>query len=347
MRLRTPVPKGDTKLLYLAAVHEAEPGSKWQALFEKHWPHYKKWFLSEGHQARSGYVTSAKRLRTYMPELVPTYERLVELAGSGDLAARFLSFYRPPPYLMGCSQAVWTGQEPVLVRNYDYSPTLFEGTLLYTCWNRPVIATGDCLWGVLDGINDAGLAASLSFGGRKVTGDGFGVPLLLRYILELCDTVGEASETLRRVPVHMPYNVTVVDRSGVATTTYLSPDRPPITSHAYVSTNHQEQIEWEDHARMSSTAERKEFLEARLADSSETRASFIGRFLRPPLYNRRYERAFGTLYTAAYYPAELAVEYRWPHQGTLRQSFSEFHEVKRTVGLGLPMPKSKLVWRSR
>ena len=38
-------------------------------------------------------------LRAHMPELVPAYERLVDLAGGGDVAARMLSLYRPPPYL--------------------------------------------------------------------------------------------------------------------------------------------------------------------------------------------------------------------------------------------------------
>ena len=41
----------------------------------------------------------------------------------------------------------------------------------------------DCLWGLLDGINDAGLAVSLAFGGRA-TREGFGIPLVVRYLLE-------------------------------------------------------------------------------------------------------------------------------------------------------------------
>ena len=32
--------------------------------------------------------------------------RLVELAGGGDLEARLLSFWHPPPYLAACSQGV-------------------------------------------------------------------------------------------------------------------------------------------------------------------------------------------------------------------------------------------------
>lgn len=318
----------------LTSIYEDQPGAKWQRLFERHWPQYKAWFLSEGQQARPGYVTSSKRLRTCMPELLPIYERLAELAGGGDIAARFLSFYRPPPYLLGCSQAVWPGRQPALIRNYDYSPQLFEWALLRTSWLRPVIAISDCLWGVLDGMNDAGLAASLAFGGSKATGDGFGVPLVLRYILETCDDVGEACEVLRRVAVHMAYNITLLDRSGAYITVYLSPGRKPRFVHCEVTTNHQDRIEWSAYARMSASIERRTFLENRLANSMRGRAGFINCFLHPPIFRTRYERAFGTLYTAAYLPDERAVEYRWPNTATLRQSFGAFREGAQTIRLG-------------
>jgi predicted choloylglycine hydrolase len=149
-----------------------------------------------------------------MPEIVPLYDRLCELAGGGDHAARFLSFYRPPPYLSACSQAIWPGKEPVLVRNYDYHPQAFDAVVMRTEWmGRAVMGTSDGLWGLVDGMNDAGLALSLTFGGRRVVGDGFGVPLILRYVLQTCETAAEAGAALARVPTHMSYNVTVVDRN--------------------------------------------------------------------------------------------------------------------------------------
>lgn len=319
--------------LTLHSIREDQPGPRWLALFERYWPAYQQWFLSQGHQARPGYVTSLKKLRQYMPELLPIYEQLVELSGGGDLAARFLSLYRPPPYLFGCSQAVWSRHQPILVRNYDYGPSLFEGTLLYTAWHRPVIAMSDCLWGVLDGINEAGLAVSLTFGGRNVVGDGFGVPLILRYVLEVCEDTAAAAAVLQRVPAHMPYNVTMVDRKSVFATAYVSPDRPTVITDVPISTNHQQHAEWADHARMTATVGRQEFLAMRLADPKETASRFIRRFLQPPLYQTRYEEAFGTLYTAAYYPLKHAVEYSWPDHPTLRQSFAHFTEQTTSLHL--------------
>ena len=60
------------------------------------------------------------------------------------------------------------GEAPALVRNYDYSPDLCEWVVLSTAWTGlRVLGMSDCLWGLLDGMNDAGLAASLTFGGRR------------------------------------------------------------------------------------------------------------------------------------------------------------------------------------
>lgn len=316
------------------AISEERPGAKWQQLFARHWAAYRRWYLSEGDEARPTYLAALRMLRKHMPELLPTYERLVELAGGGDVAARFLTLYRPPPYLSGCSQAVWPGEEPVLVRNYDYSPQLFEGTLLHSAWNgRQVIAVGDCLVGVLDGINDAGLSVSLTFGGRRVVGDGFGVPLVLRYILEFCETTAEAAEVLRRVPTHMSYNVTVLDRRGEFKTAFLAPDRPAVLRQFPVATNHQGQIEWHQHARATATLERERFLFFRFADSEETEDGFTTSFLHSPLYSLAYTNGFGTLYTAVYRPHAGCAEYRWPDTSWL-QSFARFEEGSRAVDLG-------------
>jgi len=122
-----------------------------------------------------------------MPEILPLYERLCEPAGGGDLAAWFLSYYGPPPYMSGCSQAIWLGSEPVLVRNNDYSLAAFDRVVLARRWRgRRMTGTTDGLWGLVDGMTDAGLCLSLTFGGRRVVGEGFGVPLILRYVPQTC-----------------------------------------------------------------------------------------------------------------------------------------------------------------
>jgi predicted choloylglycine hydrolase len=299
--------------LMFQAVSEAAPGPKWRGLFARFWPAYSAWFLSEGIEARQTYLASLRAMKTHMPELVPTYERLCELVGGGDLEARFLSFYCPPPYLSGCSQAVWTGSEPMLVRNYDYAPALSDAVVLESRWNgRRVIGMTDGLWGLVDGMNDSGLAVSLTFGGRRIVGDGFGVPLILRYILEFCGDIKDTVEALKSVPCHMAYNITAVDGAGRHITAYLSPDRDAAITDSRVATNHQERVEWHRHARVTATVERERFLLRRLTLHNEPARRFIDAFLRPPLYSTSYNEGFGTLYTAVYWPRKGRAEYHWP-----------------------------------
>ena len=187
--------------LAFRAIEEQSPGPKWAALFDELWPAYRKWWVREGLTARPTYRECRNALKRHMPELCDLYETLCDLAGGGDTEARFLSFYGPPPYLSACSQAIWPGAEPVMVRNYDYSPNAFDGVFLRTNWQgRAVMGTSDGLWGLVDGVNDAGLAVSLTFGGRRVVGDGFGVPLILRYVLQTCETAAESAKALGRIP---------------------------------------------------------------------------------------------------------------------------------------------------
>ncbi len=318
------------------AISEDTPGPKWAGLFREYWPDYHRWWLSEGDSMRPPYLESRRALETHMPEIVPLYDQLCELAGGGDHAARFLSFHCPPPYLSGCSQAIWTGKEPVLVRNYDYNPNAFDSLILRTKWNgRGVVGTSDGLWGLVDGMNDAGLALSLTFGGRRVVGEGFGVPLILRYVLQTCETAEEAGKALARIPTHMSYNVTVLDRKRNYLTAMMAPDRPTVLTHAAVATNHQESVEWVSHARFTATVERERFLLHRLTLHRDPQETFINAFLKPPLYSTAFSVGFGTLYTAVYRPRKREMEIRWP--GTVWPlSINDFVECSRKVHIPDP-----------
>jgi len=324
-------------------VDEPEPGPKWAALFQEQWPGYEAWFLQDGEAARTSYGASIRMLSEHLPEIVPVYERLVELAGGGDVAARMLSMVDPPSYLSACSQVAFTNGLPALVRNYDYLASRFDGIVLRTGWaGRRVIGTSDSLWGLLDGVNDAGLAISLTFGGRRLLGHGFGIPLIVRYILETCSTVAEGRAVLERVPLHLAHNLTLLDASGAFVTAYLAPDRPPVFAEVPWATNHQDVLDWPEYTTATRSHEREALIRAALDGPATTVDHLIAAFLEPPLRDSAGADHFGTLYTAVFRPADGIAEYRWPN-ATIAQSFASFtemHHTAWTVGDRRVVPRS-------
>ncbi len=324
--------------LQFNAISEMDgPGQKWKNLFNAYWPAYEAWLNSKGAAYLPDLSSSQAALKKYMPEMVPTYERLCQLVDADAVAARFLTGFQPPAYICACSQAVLVHDEIQLVRNYDYHPNLMEGTLFQSVWHgKKVIATSDCLIGAVDGMNEDGLAVSLTFGGRKVVGRGFGIPFILRYVLEFCSNVQEAVEALSRIPSHMAYNVTVIDRSGNFKTVLMSPDRAPLVTDAAFTTNHQLEVDWPENATFNKTVERSAFLQNLLKDKELEGKVLANAFLRPPLYNTLFSEGFGTLYTAVYRPKEGSVQLRWPQEDML-QSFENFTEGDRLIRFATPV----------
>ena len=295
---------------------EDQPGPLWQALFARFWPGYRNWFLRDGVVGRPGFLECRRALRTHMPELAPTWERLTELAGGGDIEARFLSLWCPPPYISGCAQGVWIdplgNEAPGLFRNYDFAPVLLEGSWLATRWTgQRVLAMGDCMWGALDGCNEAGLAASLSFGGRTAHGEGFGVPLVLRYLLEVAQSTAQAVKLLQRLPISASYSITLMDARADWATVFVAPDRPAEVTKQAAITNFQHQIEWQEHARATQAAARLDRLQQVLAQSIHA-DQVTQALLQAPLFQTHYTRGYGTLYSAVYRPSSGQVELHWP-----------------------------------
>jgi predicted choloylglycine hydrolase len=260
-----------------------------------------------------------------MPELVPILERLADqLDGPG--ARAFLTHAALRPFSPACTQI---GSNGTLVRNYDFPPDQCEGTIVSTCFLRPVIGMQDLLWGLLDGMNDAGLAISLTFGGRSVYGQGFAILIVVRYLLETCDTVDQALGRLHSLPVAVPQNLTLVDPTR-AVTVFVGPDIPPTVAPDACAANHQHLPVSDEQEQTMRTQERLHAIRAAGAD--------VAAMLTPPLYRTIDQHGSGTLYTACYRPAEGHVSYHWPDQAWA-QSFSDFACGTRTVIFGRPVDR--------
>ncbi|MGW3046133.1 C45 family autoproteolytic acyltransferase/hydrolase [Kitasatospora sp. NPDC001159] len=258
--------------------------------------------------------------RAHMPELVPVLDRLAVQLDRPEGEA-FLTHAALRPFSPACTQI---GGNGTLLRNYDFPPDQCEGTIVSSCFLRPVIGMQDVLWGLLDGMNDAGLAVSLTFGGRSVYGRGFAILIIVRYLLETCDTVDEAVSKLRSLPVAVPQNLTLVD-SAKAVTVFVGPDMSPTVAPDACAANHQHLPVTDEQERALRTQERLRAIRAASAD--------VAAMLKPPLYQSLDEQKSGTLYTACYRPVEGRVTYYWPGE-SWQQSFGDFAPGSRTVTLG-------------
>ena len=304
--------------------------------FNEFWPTYKSWYQSKKSDVSNPKLLkeAETQLATVMPELIPVYESFREVSNDCPISANFLTGYQPPGYLVNCSQAVLTNEQPLLIRNYDLSPDLSENLISHSNFlGQPIIGTNECLWGLDDGMNSSGLAASLTFGGSKKIGKGFGIPFIMRYVLETCETVKQAVKVLKRVPSHMAYNITLLDKKGHYATVMVVPERDSIVTHERCITNHQQHVTWPEQARFSKTIERKQYLDELLKDKTLNKSKIIDSFLNSPLRSNNYEQQFGTVFTAIYQPEQGTMAYHWPDEEPLKVSFDHFVEQNKTVNL--------------
>ena len=180
------------------------PDKAWLDRFVAGREEAERWYLGRGRAAAPTAAECRAALSAHMPELIPHYDRVCALVGDDDRAHQLLSHYRPPPAVGGCSQAVWLGEGgPALVRNYDFALDIVSDRFELTSWSgRNVIAKAQKPWGgCLDGMNENGLVASMTFGGSPVMGRRFSAILMLRYALETCRSVDEATLALCRIPI--------------------------------------------------------------------------------------------------------------------------------------------------
>jgi predicted choloylglycine hydrolase len=315
-------------LKHFVADREDIPGAAWLARFQAGRDETERWYRGDGLQSPPSAKVCREAVAHHMPDLIPHYDHVCGLVGDDDMAHRILSHYRPAPAPSGCSQVVWLGNEgPALIRNYDYPLDVVSDRFELTNWSgRKVIGKAQRPWGgCLDGMNDDGLVASLTFGGRRAQGLGFSIILMMRYVLETCSSVTEGIAALSRIPVALAQNVTLLDRTGAYATMFLGPNREPAVTTLRACTNHQETSFEQD------SVVRQAKLFELLETPSMTLAALAARFLEAPLYSRRADST--TAYTAIYWPAEGRVDYLWPGQ-IWQQSFDLFESREYTHDFG-------------
>ena len=317
--------------LGFSAIKETYIGEKLAEIYKHTSADYLNWFQKSKSSVSA--LESRDMLKQFMPELLGTYDALCLKFGGDELTSRFLSLYNPPSFKSGCSQAFLTKGDIELVRNYDFPAKLCDKLMLHSNYNgTQVIAMTDCLWGVIDGMNEHGLAVSLAYGGRNKKGNGFGVTLVIRYILEFCNTTKQALEKLKTIPIHMSYNITLIDASGVGKTVLICPGEEIEVTDIPFATNHQQGGTIGEIDAIADSYVREQFLSVRLSKTRVFTQPLTYLFLEPPLLRLASDwNGWGTLYTARYLPLKKSVFLHWPQSQILSQTFDNFIETHVTV----------------
>ncbi|MEP3112633.1 C45 family peptidase [Nisaea sp.] len=303
------------------AVDEPVPGD-----FSRLWVDESRGFVANWY-AKADHIPDPeecrRRVGAHMPEMLGLFDTLAGFAGDDPAMIAALAGIDPPPLIpAGCTVRAFTQPRPTMLRNYDFHPDATSAIILRTGWcGRGVLGMSEGVSGLLDGVNDAGLAAALTFGGRHVYGSGFSIVQIIRYLLQVAGDVVDAEEVLHRVPCAWAHNVIVQDKSGKSLRAELAPDRAPLVGAGNAVANHQADVAPQpDSARRLDTA-------CTLVDDAETaRAVFVEGLLR----KQDFDDWLGTLYTAEYVPGEGKAAFHW-RDGSWDQSLTQFDPGERRV----------------
>ncbi|WP_404349625.1 C45 family peptidase [Sutcliffiella horikoshii] len=211
---------------------------------------------------------------------------------------------------MGCTTMVKKG---FYVRNYDFSPELYDGRFVITNPNDGYATVGfsQQIVGRLDGMNEKGLVVGLHFVNDQYRGPGFIATTIVRMVLEQCADTEEAIAFITNLPHGYCYNFSITDQSGKSAIIEASPDKQMIHyTDMLMCTNHfeSEPLRAKNRAEVLSSIKRKEYLYS-MQDHEQTPFAAYQLFNdeNSPLFFQYYKEYFGTLHTVVYSPKELKV----------------------------------------
>lgn len=199
------------------------------------------------------------------------------------------------------------------MRNYDFSPTLYDARLVFTHPAEGYASVGfsQQIIGRLDGMNEKGLVIGLHFINRMHSQEGFIATTIVRMILDQCASTKEAVELITKVPHGFCYNYSITDVSGNSAIVEASPQQQIIKyTHPLICTNHfeAEELKQKNRVEIQGSIQRKQYLQALLKEKLGPLSAFHHfNSEKSPLFFDDYKNYFGTLHTVLYSPTDLNV----------------------------------------
>lgn len=242
-------------------------------------------------------------------------------------AFALLSGYDVPSIpAMGCS-ALMTDR--YYVRNYDFTPDMYDGLFTLNETGDAYATAGYNLQGIgrHDGVNEHGLVAGLHFVSFDGYRKGLSPWVSVRFILEMCSTVDEASHMLKEIPHAACYNFSLGDALGNMAVVEASPSGVAVRmgESALGCVNHFEAQKDKNRQSIDHSLRRSRYIQSLSAgDLSHRQAFEMFKDVQSPLFFTDYDQWFGTLHTFSYNYEDSTIMTALAYGHTLQFSFREW-----------------------
>nr|WP_255647908.1 C45 family peptidase [Pseudalkalibacillus hwajinpoensis] len=239
----------------------------------------------------------------FAPHLLDEIEGISKaLAISPNNALSLFSGYDLPKLEgLGCT-AVMTNEG--YVRNYDFGPDYYDGRFMLRQPTECYATCGHSLFGIglHDGMNEYGLTVGLHFVSTRFHQKGLMAGIIVRIVLDTCQTVEEAMSLLEDLPHADEYNYSLTDASGRSAIVEIGPLSSEVKrSETLYCTNHFQKSSTPQATENS--LQRLTYLENHPVIELE---NWFDEFKNPNslLFFADYDNLFGTLHTVMTKPKE-------------------------------------------
>lgn len=243
---------------------------------------------------------------TFAPHLLDELRGLAEGLEMpfNKCAAMFSGYDMPKVAAMGCSSFI---TKDFYVRNYDFSPVLYDGLFSLLQPQEAYATAGYNLQAIgrHDGVNEHGLVAGLHFVSNEGYSEGLSAWSSIRLLLDTCTTVEEAIRLLGEIPHSACYNFSLGDGKGDMAVVEASPDTLLVRRDEELLTcvNHfqLEGLQKKNRAFLENSIQRNKFMQGLKGGEFNQEEVFrIFSDKQSPIFFTDYENLFGTLHTFSY-----------------------------------------------
>lgn len=252
-----------------------------------------------------------------MANMKATYQALAphllsELEGLGDglniswkkAAALFGGYDFPRPPALGCSAML---TDDYYVRNYDFSPELYDGYFSLIQPNEAFASAGYNLQAIgrHEGVNQHGLVAGLHFVSNNGYTTGISAWTAIRMLLDTCATASDAIDLLKEIPHAACYNFSIGDKYGNAVVVEATPENIDIQRAPSIlsCTNHFQNnlLQHRNKPDINHSVNRHTYIQSMEEKHLMQEEAFDHfRDKTSPLFYTDYDDLFGTLHTFSY-----------------------------------------------